>query len=169
MNILFFCESVIITERWLLLIGLRRRHRELDARSQRICFFLELALPLLNPYQFLLFVLSLSLSLSPYMLLFADCLGLKFISNVYGSCREQVQEVVLSADIRCAECQVRIAEIMSRMAETDSLSVNLLEKKVILTCKYPGVKVPTRQVAAVYSNPLSKIAMFKRIFRSTSS
>ncbi|XP_021615212.1 uncharacterized protein LOC110616973 isoform X1 [Manihot esculenta] len=135
MNILFFCESVIITERWLLLIGLRRRHRELDARSQRICFFLELALPLLNPYQFLLFV----------------------------------QEVVLSADIRCAECQVRIAEIMSRMAETDSLSVNLLEKKVILTCKYPGVKVPTRQVAAVYSNPLSKIAMFKRIFRSTSS
>ncbi|XP_021615214.1 uncharacterized protein LOC110616973 isoform X2 [Manihot esculenta] len=80
-----------------------------------------------------------------------------------------VQEVVLSADIRCAECQVRIAEIMSRMAETDSLSVNLLEKKVILTCKYPGVKVPTRQVAAVYSNPLSKIAMFKRIFRSTSS
>lgn len=55
------------------------------------------------------------------------------------------------------------------LAETDSLSVNLLEKKVILTCKYPGVKVPTRQVAAVYSNPLSKIAMFKRIFRSTSS
>ncbi|XP_021649029.2 uncharacterized protein LOC110641554 [Hevea brasiliensis] len=80
-----------------------------------------------------------------------------------------VQEVVLSADIRCAECQMRIAEIMSRMAETESVSVNVLEKKVTLICRYPGVKVPTRQVAAVYRNPFNKIAMFKRIFRATSS
>jgi hypothetical protein len=27
----------------------------------------------------------------------------------------KVQEIVLSADIRCAECQRRVADIMSRM------------------------------------------------------
>lgn len=32
-----------------------------------------------------------------------------------GVCPEQVQEVVLSADIRCAECQKRVADIMARM------------------------------------------------------
>ncbi|KAF2311133.1 hypothetical protein GH714_019647 [Hevea brasiliensis] len=80
-----------------------------------------------------------------------------------------VQEVVLSADIRCAECQKRVAEIMSRMTDTESVSVNVLEKKVTLTCRYPGVKVPTSRVAAVYRNPLSKIAMLKRIFRSACS
>ncbi|KAJ6312529.1 hypothetical protein OIU77_014115 [Salix suchowensis] len=59
-----------------------------------------------------------------------------------------VQEVVLSADIRCAECQKRVADIMSRMNETESVSINVLEKKVTLTCRYPGVRVSTRQVAA---------------------
>jgi hypothetical protein len=34
---------------------------------------------------------------------------------MHGVCPEQVQEVVLSADIRCAECQKRVADIMARM------------------------------------------------------
>ncbi|XP_021593016.1 uncharacterized protein LOC110600459 isoform X1 [Manihot esculenta] len=80
-----------------------------------------------------------------------------------------VQEVVLSADIRCAECQKRVAEIMSRMTGTDSVSVNVLEKKVTVTCRYPGVKLPSKQVAAVYRTPPSKITIFKRIFRSACS
>ncbi|KAJ4821875.1 hypothetical protein Tsubulata_026845, partial [Turnera subulata] len=40
-----------------------------------------------------------------------------------------VQEVVLSADIGCARCQQRVADIMSRMSETESITINVLEKK----------------------------------------
>ncbi|XP_038705374.1 uncharacterized protein LOC120001223 [Tripterygium wilfordii] len=71
-----------------------------------------------------------------------------------------VQEVVLSADIRCVQCQNRVAEIMSRMKETDSVSVNVLEKKVTIICRYP---------AALYKKPVGKAAMVKRIFRSSHS
>ncbi|XP_012082074.1 uncharacterized protein LOC105642011 isoform X2 [Jatropha curcas] len=78
-----------------------------------------------------------------------------------------VQEVVLSADIRCTECQKKVAEIISRMNETDSVSVNVLEKKVTLTCRYPAFKVPSKQVAAINRNPFSKIATIKRMFRNS--
>ncbi|XP_024027918.1 uncharacterized protein LOC21393331 isoform X2 [Morus notabilis] len=79
-----------------------------------------------------------------------------------------VQEIVLSADIRCSECQKRIAEIMSRMSE--SVVVNVLDKKVALTCRYPIVaKEPARQVPAIRRNPLNKVALLKRIFRSPQS
>ncbi|XP_024027921.1 uncharacterized protein LOC21393331 isoform X3 [Morus notabilis] len=81
-----------------------------------------------------------------------------------------VQEIVLSADIRCSECQKRIAEIMSRMSETESVVVNVLDKKVALTCRYPIVaKEPARQVPAIRRNPLNKVALLKRIFRSPQS
>ncbi|XP_022776968.1 uncharacterized protein LOC111318390 isoform X2 [Durio zibethinus] len=77
-----------------------------------------------------------------------------------------VHEVVLAADIRCAGCQRRIADIMSRMS--DSVLVNVLEKKVTLTCTYPGiVKLPSRQVPVIYRNPVSTMAMIKRFFRSS--
>ncbi|OMO90258.1 hypothetical protein CCACVL1_07437 [Corchorus capsularis] len=79
-----------------------------------------------------------------------------------------LHEVVLSADIRCEECQRRIADIMSRMNDTDSVLVNVLEKKVTLTCRYPGiVNLPSRQVPVIYRTPLSTVAMIKRIFRSS--
>ncbi|KAF5445159.1 hypothetical protein F2P56_034228 [Juglans regia] len=81
-----------------------------------------------------------------------------------------VQEVVLSADIRCAECQRRVADIMSRMNETQSVVVNLLEKKVILTYKNASAgKASTHEqaVATIYRNPLSKVAIIRRIFRSS--
>ncbi|XP_002529124.2 uncharacterized protein LOC8269693 [Ricinus communis] len=80
-----------------------------------------------------------------------------------------VQEVVLSADIRCSECQKRVAEFMSKMNDTESVLVNVLEKKVTLTCRYPALKVSTSQVAAVYRNPLRKMTLIKRIFRSACS
>ncbi|KAF8033102.1 hypothetical protein BT93_D1869 [Corymbia citriodora subsp. variegata] len=87
-----------------------------------------------------------------------------------------MQEVVLSADIRCAECQKRVADVMSRMGETESVVVNMLEKKVILSCKYPnnqnGVKGLRRPpVPIVYRNPLklNKVATIKRLFRLSSS
>ncbi|KAK6242822.1 hypothetical protein SCA6_008211 [Theobroma cacao] len=71
-----------------------------------------------------------------------------------------VHEVVLSADIRCAECQRRIADIMSRMNDTDSVLVNVLEKKVTLTCRYPGiVNLASRQVPVIYRNPLCCMVM----------
>ncbi|KAI6677021.1 hypothetical protein NL676_037817 [Syzygium grande] len=87
-----------------------------------------------------------------------------------------MQEVVLSADIRCVECQKRVADVMSRMTETESVVVNVLEKKVTLSCKYPnnqnGVNGPRRpQFPVVYRNPLrlNKVATIKRLFRFSSS
>nr|XP_015895597.2 uncharacterized protein LOC107429430 isoform X2 [Ziziphus jujuba var. spinosa]XP_024933830.2 uncharacterized protein LOC107429430 isoform X2 [Ziziphus jujuba var. spinosa] len=80
-----------------------------------------------------------------------------------------VQEIVLSADIRCSQCQKRVADIMSRMSETDSIEVNVLEKKVTLTCRYPIVaKVSTtRQFTETHRNSLNKVAIFRRIFTSS--
>ncbi|XP_015895595.3 uncharacterized protein LOC107429430 isoform X1 [Ziziphus jujuba] len=80
-----------------------------------------------------------------------------------------VQEIVLSADIRCSQCQKRVADIMSRMSETDSIEVNVLEKKVTLTCRYPIVaKVSTtRQFTDIDRNSLNKVAFFRRIFTSS--
>ncbi|KAJ9708154.1 hypothetical protein PVL29_000290 [Vitis rotundifolia] len=77
-----------------------------------------------------------------------------------------IQEVVISADFQCAECQKRIADIISRMNEMESVEVNVLEKKVTLTCRYPIIEVPTRQVAAIYRNPFRKVALIKQIFRN---
>ncbi|GMY18339.1 Heavy metal-associated domain containing protein [Fagus crenata] len=79
-----------------------------------------------------------------------------------------VQEVVLSADIQCSECQKRVADIMSKMTETESVVVNVLEKKVTLTCRYANVrKASSQQAAAIYRNPLGKVSIIKRIFRSS--
>uniref|UniRef100_A0A803KV31 HMA domain-containing protein n=1 Tax=Chenopodium quinoa TaxID=63459 RepID=A0A803KV31_CHEQI len=45
-----------------------------------------------------------------------------------------VQEVVISADVRCSDCQKRILDMISRFDETESVVVNLSEKKVAITC-----------------------------------
>lgn len=103
-----------ITKAWLLLlIGLKRRwFQELESESQKAYFFRETVLPLLNLYPCLLFVLFFSFPFSLVCcIVFTDeCLVLGLVI-----CSEQVQDVVLSADIGCAECQKRVAEIMSRM------------------------------------------------------
>ncbi|KAG5380327.1 hypothetical protein BRARA_G02512 [Brassica rapa] len=70
-----------------------------------------------------------------------------------------IQEIVLSADIRCSDCQEKIADIMSRMIETYSILVSVLEKKVTLTCTYSG----DRRVSKSYGEALlCKISIFKR-------
>ncbi|KAK7275235.1 hypothetical protein RIF29_16344 [Crotalaria pallida] len=80
-----------------------------------------------------------------------------------------VQEVVLSADMQCEKCQKRIADIITKMnVETESVVVNVLEKKVTLTFRLPTVgKVITRQITPIIRNPLPKVAIIKRIFRSS--
>ncbi|KAI4339446.1 hypothetical protein MLD38_024390 [Melastoma candidum] len=91
-----------------------------------------------------------------------------------------VQEVVLSADMSCAECQKRVADVMSRMNVTEAVEVYVLEKKVILSCKYPiptpstrrRQLVPTTKPTVYRSSnisPLNKIAVIKRMFRSINS
>ncbi|KAG2322217.1 hypothetical protein Bca52824_015430 [Brassica carinata] len=76
-----------------------------------------------------------------------------------------IQEIVLSADIRCSDCQEKIADIMSSMIETYSILVSVLEKKVTLTCTYSG----DRRVSKSYGEALlCKISIFKRrIFPSS--
>ncbi|XAR55831.1 hypothetical protein NMG60_11036043 [Bertholletia excelsa] len=78
-----------------------------------------------------------------------------------------VQEVVVLADIKCANCQKRVADIISRMnGETQSVVVSVLEKKVTLTSNVPS---NSKQVAEVYRNPLNKVATIKRLFLSSST
>ncbi|CAO2830023.1 unnamed protein product [Amaranthus hypochondriacus] len=72
----------------------------------------------------------------------------------------QVQELVISADLRCTECQKRIADIISRFNETESMVVNLSEKKVVITCKLL-MKAPKKQIIKRQTN------LFKRIFGSS--
>ncbi|KAB2624302.1 hypothetical protein D8674_015962 [Pyrus ussuriensis x Pyrus communis] len=45
-----------------------------------------------------------------------------------------LQEVVLSADISCSDCQKRLSEMMSKMGEIESVVVNVSEKRVTLYC-----------------------------------
>ncbi|XP_047150967.1 uncharacterized protein LOC124822914 isoform X1 [Vigna umbellata] len=82
----------------------------------------------------------------------------------------QVQEVVLSADMQCEKCQRRVTDIIAKMNETESVVFNVLEKKVTLTFKSASMeKVSTRQITQINKNSLPKIAIIKRIFRSSRS
>ncbi|CAA7045865.1 unnamed protein product [Microthlaspi erraticum] len=76
-----------------------------------------------------------------------------------------IQEIVLSADIRCSDCQEKIADIMSRMIETYSILVSVLEKKVTLTCTYSG----DRRVSKSYGESLlCKFSTIKRMLSPSS-
>ncbi|XP_027907032.1 uncharacterized protein LOC114166477 isoform X3 [Vigna unguiculata] len=80
----------------------------------------------------------------------------------------QVQELVLSADMQCEKCQRRVSDIIAKMNETESVVINVLEKKVTLTFKSASMgKVSTRQITQINKNSLPKIAIIKRIFRSS--
>nr|AFK37955.1 unknown [Medicago truncatula] len=83
-----------------------------------------------------------------------------------------VQEVVLSADMQCETCQKRVADIITKMnAETESIVVNVLEKKVILTFRISTTttvgKVISKKVTPLNRTPFPKVAIIKRIFRSS--
>ncbi|GLT67579.1 hypothetical protein SLA2020_398750 [Shorea laevis] len=45
------------------------------------------------------------------------------------------QDVVLAADLQCAKCQKRVAEMISKVGDMESVQVNVLEKKVTITRK----------------------------------
>ncbi|KAH1035618.1 hypothetical protein AAZX31_20G102300 [Glycine max] len=76
-----------------------------------------------------------------------------------------VQQVVLSADMQCEKCQKRVADILTKMNETESVVVNVLEKKVVLTFRLPTIgKVISQQIT-----PVPKVAIIRRIFRSSRS
>ncbi|CAH8327166.1 unnamed protein product [Eruca vesicaria subsp. sativa] len=76
-----------------------------------------------------------------------------------------IQEIVLSADIKCSDCQEKIADIMWRMIETYSIMMSVLEKEVTLTCTYSG----DRRVSKSYGEALlCKMSTFKRrLFHSS--
>ncbi|XP_057447865.1 uncharacterized protein LOC130739560 [Lotus japonicus] len=81
-----------------------------------------------------------------------------------------VQEVVLSADMQCEKCQKRVTDIITKMnVETESVVVNVLEKQVTLTFRFPTVgEVISKQITRINRNPLpKKVAIIKRIFRSS--
>ncbi|WJX57807.1 hypothetical protein P8452_43329 [Trifolium repens] len=78
-----------------------------------------------------------------------------------------VQEVVLSAaDMQCEKCQKRVIDVITKMnVETESVEVNVLEKKVTLTFRLPTVaKEITRQITPINSNHLPKVAIIKHLF-----
>ncbi|CAJ2630745.1 uncharacterized protein LOC123900215 isoform X1 [Trifolium pratense] len=84
-----------------------------------------------------------------------------------------VQEVVLSADMQCESCQKRVSDIITKMnAETESIEVNVLERKVILTFRISSSsttvgKVKSHQLTPINKIPSPKVTMIKRIFRSS--
>lgn len=53
---------------------------------------------------------------------------------VCASCQCQVQEVVLSADIRCSECQKRVADMMSKLNGEISVYGFLLSYLISSSC-----------------------------------
>ncbi|XP_028768209.1 uncharacterized protein LOC114739248 isoform X2 [Neltuma alba] len=79
-----------------------------------------------------------------------------------------VQEVVVFADMQCKNCQKRVSDIITKMNETESLEVNVLEKKVTLTFRLPTVAevMRHRQLAPITRSPFPKAALIKRLFRS---
>ncbi|KAJ7954083.1 Heavy metal-associated domain containing protein [Quillaja saponaria] len=80
-----------------------------------------------------------------------------------------VQEVVLSADMQCEECQKRVSDMMLKMnAQPESMVVNVLEKEVILSYRLQSRrKVTTGQIADIYRNHFPKVALIKRLFCSS--
>ncbi|KAK4785740.1 hypothetical protein SAY86_002429 [Trapa natans] len=77
-------------------------------------------------------------------------------------------EVVLSADIGCVQCRKRIADVISRMNEVETITVSVREKMVTLSCRYsyPAKATPPKQqLPAIHRKPFSKIAIIKKILR----
>ncbi|KAL5748910.1 hypothetical protein ACOSQ2_026207 [Xanthoceras sorbifolium] len=51
-------------------------------------------------------------------------------------------EVILAADVRCAKCQDKVADAISRVGDVEAMEVHLLKKKVILTSKSTNKESP---------------------------
>ena len=83
---------------------------------------------------------------------------LREISVIYGFCERIFSLLDLKDAVFCS--------LFS--AETESVMVNVLEKKVTLTFRLPTFgKVTKRQIAPINKNALPKVAIIKRIFRTS--
>ncbi|KAF9612325.1 hypothetical protein IFM89_038928 [Coptis chinensis] len=78
----------------------------------------------------------------------------------------QVHEIVLSADLRCVECQKKVAAVISRTTGAESVIVDILEKKVTLTYR-TGMKESSNQVVSINrTTPLKIIKNFLYMVKS---
>ncbi|KAF1860693.1 hypothetical protein Lal_00000106 [Lupinus albus] len=93
--------------------------------------------------------------------------GISTLASMESLSLPLVQEIVLSADMQCEKCQKRVSDIITKMnAETESVVVNVLEKKVTLTFRLSTVgKVITRQITPINTTTTLKFATIKSIFR----
>ncbi|KAE9589438.1 putative heavy metal-associated domain, HMA [Lupinus albus] len=92
--------------------------------------------------------------------------GISTLASMESLSLPLVQEIVLSADMQCEKCQKRVSDIITKMNETESVVVNVLEKKVTLTFRLSTVgKVITRQITPINTTTTLKFATIKSIFR----
>lgn len=64
----------------------------------------------------------------------------------------------------------RLIVVLSELAEVESITVSVREKKVTLSCRYSypaNATAPKQQVLAIYRKSFSKIALIKKILRRT--
>ncbi|KAG9458434.1 hypothetical protein H6P81_002942 [Aristolochia fimbriata] len=60
-----------------------------------------------------------------------------------------VQVIVVRADMGCFHCQKRVADFISRLDETTSMVVDVLEKKVTLSGRGPAMKGFNKQLDSI--------------------
>lgn len=51
-----------------------------------------------------------------------------------------IQEVVLDADLRCANCENRVSRVISNVEDVESIMVHVLEKKFSVTLIRDGAR-----------------------------
>ncbi|KAM7471138.1 hypothetical protein LguiA_009321 [Lonicera macranthoides] len=57
------------------------------------------------------------------------------MDSVKSSTMSPVPEVLLVADLRCVDCQMRVAHVIPEMDGVESMVVHVLEKKVTITLR----------------------------------
>ncbi|XP_044476292.1 uncharacterized protein LOC123203888 isoform X2 [Mangifera indica] len=63
------------------------------------------------------------------------------------------QEVILAADMRCAKCQAKVANVISRAdIDVEAIEVNVSKKEVILTCTPVNEGSSSRESSTVCNN-----------------
>ncbi|PIA39705.1 hypothetical protein AQUCO_02600271v1 [Aquilegia coerulea] len=78
----------------------------------------------------------------------------------------QVHEIVISADLRCVECQKKVCDVISRTTGTESMVVNISEKKVILTYKSEVKGSSSKVVATKRTSTLKLFRNFLYMIKS---
>jgi hypothetical protein len=86
---------------------------------------------------------------------------------MFGICSEQVQEVVLSADIQCSECQKRVADIMSKMTGKISIRPCIEIFRFFITLAVSLIEEGILCMVIGYMHPPLRICGSHRIVCST--